>query len=133
MSKTPRTDEVMRIEDNHGAYPGTDGMDGVTPQEAHDTCFAALCRLSRQLERELANVSEKYAYVVERFDALETQPEDGSVCPWAVVGSHMCREAFSERCEGRGSKKLRFPIGDARNKPEDDPYELELCRPQKHS
>lgn len=33
-SDTPRTDEVLRIADNWGLYPGS-ADDGVLPEEAH--------------------------------------------------------------------------------------------------
>jgi hypothetical protein len=56
---TPRTDEVLRIEDNFGAYRDGSG-DGVTPQEAHDEMVAALTRLARALEREARGWNDNF-------------------------------------------------------------------------
>lgn len=73
--------------------------------------------------KERAEISERnLAESQESFASSATVP---MTCPWATVGSHICREAFQERCEGRGSNKLRYPHGDPRNSPLDDPYEVE--------
>lgn len=56
-SDTPKTDEALALENNHGRHPS--GDDGVTQQEAHDTMVAALTRLARTLERENAELAEE--------------------------------------------------------------------------
>jgi len=51
MSKTPKTDEVLAIENNFGFQPPDDG---VTAEEAHYAMVKALTNLSKELEAELA-------------------------------------------------------------------------------
>lgn len=68
---TPRTDEVLREENNFGAYPGTDGMDGVTAQEAHDACFSNLAHLARSLERELEKCNDDWNKRYQQWGATE--------------------------------------------------------------
>ncbi len=57
MSDTPKTDEVLREQENFGAY--TDGSgDGVSPQEAYDGMVSSLEHLCRRLERENATLKQ---------------------------------------------------------------------------
>jgi hypothetical protein len=74
---TPRTNEVLAIENNYGAYPGTDGMDGVTQEEAHQEMVATLTHLARKLERELdacnAEWNERYQRMMETEEKLRAE------------------------------------------------------------
>jgi hypothetical protein len=52
MSDTPKTDEVLRMQHNFGAYQDGSG-DGVTAQEAYEGMVSSLEHLCKRLEREL--------------------------------------------------------------------------------
>ena len=63
---TPMTDEVLRIALNYGAYPGSDGADGVTAQQAHDEMVEALETHARKMERDrrLLLIATRIAYTI---------------------------------------------------------------------
>ena len=84
---------------------------------------------SREALKQALN-DQRIAFSV--FDEQPPAPSKGQQCPWAMVGSHMCRESFAAREEGRGTTKLRFPHGDSRNKPEDDPYHAAYSTCEQH-
>lgn len=69
---TPRTDEAIEqgMNDPSGAYPGTDGMDGVTVQE---NVTDRLMALSRKMERENIARADALLQVSEHARRLEEE------------------------------------------------------------